>query len=162
MSTVAARVWPWVPVGLLGSMLAGLFAMAAIAVRDPGFALERDYYKKAVAFDREIAQRVENERLGWTVRVDAGAAAPRSDTTLVVELRDATGPITGARVNVEALRNAAAANGLEALLTERRPGEYEARLPLRRGGLWEIRISASRGADRFTRVERRDVAEAAP
>ena len=44
MTTLGARVWPWVPAGLLGAMLIGLGTMATIAIRDPGFALERDYY----------------------------------------------------------------------------------------------------------------------
>jgi hypothetical protein len=44
--------WAWVPATLLGSMLAGLGIMAYIAVDDPTFALEPDYYDKAVHWDR--------------------------------------------------------------------------------------------------------------
>ena len=54
-------------------MLIGLGTMATIATRDPGFALERDYYQKAVNYDRVIAQRGENARLGWSV-VTRGSA----------------------------------------------------------------------------------------
>ncbi len=162
MTALSARVWPWVPVGLLACMLAGLGTMATIAVRDPGFALERDYYAKAVAYDRVIAQRGENARLAWSLQTKVGEAAVGTSTLLVVEAHDAGGPITGARVSVEAIRNASAQSSLETTLIERAPGEYEGRLPLGRGGLWELRLMLVRGADRFTAVERREIAERRP
>ena len=162
MSSVGVRVWPWVPAGLLTCMLAGLGTMAVIATRDPGFALERDYYKKAVAYDSVIAQRAENARLGWSAQTDVGPASLRDETLLVIRLRDRVGPAVGARVSVEALRNASAGRVLEAELTARSAGEYEGRLPLGYGGLWEFRVTAERGSDRFTAVERTFVPEAAP
>jgi nitrogen fixation protein FixH len=162
MSAVGPRVWPWVPAGLLACMLAGLGSMAVIATRDPGFALERDYYAKAVTYDRVIAQRAENARLGWSAQADVGRASSRDGTELVVRLKDAAGPATGARVRIEALRNASAGRVLEAELTERSAGEYEGRLPMHYGGLWEIRVTAERGNDRFTAVERKVVSEATP
>jgi len=162
VSAAGVRLWPWVPAGLLTCMLAGLGTMAVIATRDPGFALERDYYEKAVAYDRVIAQRAENARLGWSAHVAVGSASSRDDTSLVIRLRDGAGPATGARVTVEALRNASAGRVLEAELTERSAGEYEGRLPLGYGGLWEIRVTAQLGNDRFTAVERTVVSEAAP
>lgn len=160
MSVDAARLWPWVPAALLTSMLAGLGTMAVIAARDPGFALERRYYEKAVAYDGVIAQRAENARLGWLATADVGHAAP--DTLVVIRLREASGPLTGARVSVEALRNATAGVVLEADLTERAPGEYTCRIPMRRGGIWELRLRAERGSDRFTATLRTTVSEAAP
>ena len=162
MSALGARLWPWVPAALLTCMLAGLGTMALIATHDPGFALERDYYTKAVAYDGVIAQRAENARLGWSVDADVGLASSREGTLLVIRLKDVAEPVTGAQVSIEALRNAAAAVVLEAELAERSPGEYASRLPIRRGGLWEIRVTAKRGSDRFTSVERTTVPEAAP
>lgn len=162
MSGNGARLWPWVPAALLTCMLAGLGTMAAIAMRDPGFALERDYYQKAVAYDGVIAQRAVNARLGWNVDADVGRASSPEGTLLVIRLTDAAGPVRGAHVSVEALRNAAAAVVLEAELAERSPGKYACRLPMRHGGLWEVRVTAKRGSDRFTSVERTIVSEAAP
>jgi nitrogen fixation protein FixH len=143
-------------------MLAGLGAMAVIATRDPGFALERDYYAKAVAYDRVIAQRGENARLGWLLRSELGDASSGGVTPFVVSVRNAGGPVTGARVSVEALRNASAQRSVDATLAERAPGEYSGELALARGGLWELRLTVERGRERFTAVERRDVAEARP
>jgi hypothetical protein len=140
-------------------MLAGLGVMASIATRDPGFALERDYYQKAVTYDRVIAQRGENARLGWLLQTELGAAAPDGSTPLSVRVRDAAGPVVGARVSVEAIRNAAAQRPLDATLAERAPGEYAGNLAFARGGLWELRLVVERGRERFTAVERRDVPE---
>jgi hypothetical protein len=138
-------------------MLAGLGTMATIATQDPGFALERDYYKKAVAYDDEIAQRAENERLGWSIETEVGPVTSGSERRFVVRARDGAGPIAGARVNVEALRNATAQHPLAAELVEQKAGEYEGRLPLRGAGLWEFRLTLERGGERFTKVERQDV-----
>jgi hypothetical protein len=160
MSTLSAKVWCCVPVGLLACMLAGLGTMATIAIRDPGFALERDYYKKAIAYDREIVQRNENARLGWAAVVETGAASSAGRTPLVVRLSDARGAVTGARARVEALRNAAAARVLDAELREAPAGVYTAELPLVHGGLWELRFSFERNGERMTAVVRRDVREA--
>lgn len=160
MSTLGARIWPWVPAGLLACMLTGLGTLATIAARDPGFALERDYYEKAVAYDGEIAQRAENARLGWSIDSEVGPSVSGNERRFVVRARDAAGAITGARVSVEALRNATAQRPVDAELVERAAGEYEARLSLREAGLWEFRLTLERGRDRFTTIERKDVMEA--
>lgn len=160
--TLGARVWPWVPAGLLACMLTGLGTMATIAARDPGFALERDYYTKAVAYDRVIAQRGENARLGWLLETELGEAVAGQRTPFRLKVRNAEGPVAGARVSVEALRNATAQTPVDAMLVEHTPGEYAGNLPLGRGGLWELRLTVERGAERFTAVERRDVSERRP
>ncbi|HEX5101530.1 MAG TPA: FixH family protein [Polyangiaceae bacterium] len=161
MTTLGARVWPWVPVVLLTSMLGGLGTMAVIATDDPGFALERNYYEKAVNYDREIAQRGENARLGWKIETEIGRAAA-SGAPVVVRIRDGSGPVSGARLSLEALRNASASRVLDGALEERAPGEYAGRVAIARGGVWELRLTAERGAEKFTAVERRSVAESAP
>ena len=162
MIALSEKVCPWVPVALLGAMVTGLGAMASIAVNDSGFALERDYYAKAVAYDGEIAQRAQNARLGWSLTADAAPAQARKSSRLEVRLGDGRGTLERARVHVEALRNAAAGRVLEAELRELAPGRYEAELPLGRGGLWDFRFTVTRDGSRFTKTERLDVAEAAP
>jgi hypothetical protein len=161
VSALSVRIWPWVPAGLLASMLAGLGSMAVIASRDPGFALERDYYAKAVHYDREIEQRARNARLGWSVVSTVGAAVPGSPTRLDVQVRGRSGFEQGARVSVQALRNASASLVLEARCEESAPGRYHADLPLGHAGLWEFRFVVERGSDRFTEIVRHDVTDGA-
>lgn len=162
MTNVRAMLWAMAPAGLLGAMVAGLVVMAVIASNDPGFALERDYYAKAVSYDQEIAQREQNQKLGWRVEAKSGAIDATGRAALVVRVTDGAGPIAGARVQVEALRNASASRVVEASLIEARPGEYRAELDLRRGGLWEFRLEILRSGERFTEVSRLDVSEAQP
>lgn len=162
MIALSEKVWPFVPVALLAAMVTGLGVMASIAVNDSGFALERDYYAKAVAYDTEIAQRAQNARLGWSLEATAAAAQVGKPSRLEVRLGDGTSALQHARVRVEALRNASAGRVLEAELREAAPGRYEAELPLGRGGLWEFRFTVTRDGARFTQAARLDVAEAAP
>jgi hypothetical protein len=157
MSTFSAGVWPWVPAALLATMLAGLGTLAAIAMNDPGFALERDYYRKAIGYDREIEQRGENVRLGWRLRA-AFARDGSNDTTLVaVTAEDAAGPVTGAHVTAEAIENAHAERVFDLVLVETAPGRYEAPLAAARGGLWEFRFRMERGGEQFTEVVRSSI-----
>jgi len=161
MSTVGARIWPWVPVGLLATMLAGLGTLAAIATNDPSFSLERNYYQKAVHYDGEIRQRGENARLAWKLDTELAPAGSGS-ATLVVRARDARGPVAGAKVKAEAFHNARASAVIDAELVEGVPGEYRASVATERPGLWEIRLVLERGQERFTEVVRRDLPEVRP
>lgn len=162
MIGLGARFWAWLPAGLLGIILVGLGSLAVIAADDPGFALERDYYQKAVTFDRELAQRAENARLEWRFEVSVGTPGADGTATMSVEIADPAGPLSGARVQVEALRNAAASLVLEAVLPESGPGQYETELRLNHGGLWEVRVAAEQGSSRVTHVARIDVVEPSP
>lgn len=154
--------WAFVPVALLALMLGGLLTMAALAQNDPGFALERDYYQKAVHYEQEIAQRAENARLGWRVRGAVGTERSSSNParrTLTARVEGAGSPITGARVTVYAVRNASAARVIEAELVESASerGTYRAELPLTPGGLWEFRFTVVQGEARYTESVRLDV-----
>jgi len=159
MSAVGARIWPWVPVGLLGTLLAGLGTLAVIATGDPSFALEQNYYQKAVHYDDEIRQRDENARLGWKLETELVPAPKDGTVTLVVRARDALGSVAGARVKAEAFHNARASQVIDAELVETVPGEYRASVATKRPGLWEIRLVLERGQERFTEVVRRDLPE---
>jgi hypothetical protein len=154
MSAIGARIWPWVPGALLAGMLAGLGTLAVIATNDPGFALERDYYRKAVGYDREIEQRRENARLGWRLQAALSREAGGSGTSLLVSAEDAAGPVAGARVTAEAFANAHAATVFDLTLVEIAPGRYRANLPAMRSGLWEFRLRLLRGGESFTEVVR--------
>lgn len=160
MIELGGRFWAWVPVGLLGSMLIGLGWMAFVASNDPGFALEPDYYQKAVRYDQEIEQRAENARLAWRFRVSAEKLGEGGNARVRVVAHRPEGRLTGATATVEALRNASAARVLTGRLEELRPGEYWVELPLKRGGLWEFRFRFERAKDRATHLARLDVFEA--
>ncbi|HET9954413.1 MAG TPA: FixH family protein [Polyangiaceae bacterium] len=138
--------WALFPVGLLGSMVTGLLVMASIASRDPSFALEQDYYAKAVHYDDEVAQRGRNQALGW--RANAEEVQP---SRVILSLSDGQGtPIAGAVLRVEAIENAHASRRHSAAVTALDGGRYQLEMPNGARGIWELRISANRGTELFT------------
>ena len=151
--------WPVAIAAILILSSAGQVLFAVVASRDQSFAVEGDYYDKAVRWDVELAQRRDNAQLGWTVTPTLRLGTGNGDGTLAVELRDAAGAaITGATVRVLAMHNARANRQLSATLSEVGGGAYRAALPAQRPGEWELRFSVQRGDERFTVSERLAVA----
>lgn len=150
-----ARFWAWVPLLLLGSMLLGLGTLAHIAMDDPHFALEPNYYDKAVHWDSARAERSES-RAVWLhltltePRVDASGSAE-----LELRITDAAGAaFPNAAVAAVAFPNAFATRIQRLTLTEAGPGVYRAKLERSVLGVWELRITVERGAARYHEVLR--------
>jgi hypothetical protein len=143
------------PFALLGSMVAGFGVLVAIATDDPGFSLEKDYYKKAVSWDSDRAVEARSDALGWQLAVQSQPHP--TDRELVVRLRDRAGqPLSGARVELEAFPVArgnqiVSGSFQESSVTR---GEYRAQLSMQRSGLWELRFRAARGSDTFVHTTR--------
>jgi len=149
----AGTFWALVPAILLGSALLGLGVMASIATRDPSFALETDYYQRAVHWDDEQAQWRTNERLGYGLGLNVDGAAAVS-----ISLRDRGGEaLRGATVTAEAFPNARAGQRRQVEFAESPDGTYRAALAHARPGLWEFRVSVLKDGQRFTKIERADV-----
>ncbi len=152
----SGRFWALVPVALLGSSLVGLGTMASIATRDPGFALERDYYQRAVRFEEEQAQQVENARLGFQLALDVSGS--ERGTELVATLSSKQGaPLPDATLRAEAFANARAADVRALEFRRGEDGRYRTLLERATPGLWEFRLVVVSGRERFTAVVRRDV-----
>jgi nitrogen fixation protein FixH len=145
-----ARAWP-IAIGIV----LGLTVIANVAVywtanHDPSFAVEPDYYRRAVEWDSTVARERRSAALGW--RVDARLAPPEGgQATLHVQLhsRDGT-PLDSADVRAEASHNARGAEVFAVRLVEDGAGDYAGTIPSTRQGLWRIDLSAVRGADAFT------------
>lgn len=145
--------WKSFPVLLLGSLLTGLGYMTVLATNDPGFSVEKDYYRKAVSWDAHQAQAQENDALGWHLKAELES---RPKGSLVdVELVDRLGvALRGAIVDLEAFPISRGNELLTARLSESRPGRYQALVALVRPGIWELRITVRAGDRVFTQVER--------
>lgn len=149
-------LWAFVPVGMIGLTLLGLGFMAHLATDDPSFAVERDYYKKAVAWDDTAAQARQNARLGW--QVDFEVAPRGSELELRVLPKDARGArLRDASVAVEAFANARAANVVSTTLTPNGERGLSGKLPLVHAGIWEFRLVVEADGKRFTQVLRREI-----
>jgi len=134
-------------------------ATVFVATTNPSYAVEEDYYEKALHWDEKRAQDRRNIELGWRIEIEvAPPDAAGGPASLVSVLTAADGgPIDGATVTVEAFHNARAGNILRATLAGRGAGRYAAELPMRWSGVWEFRFVAERGSERFTHAEKRYV-----
>lgn len=143
--------WPMGVAVILGATIAANLWVMRVANADPAFAIEPDYYKKAVNYDSTMAQARANLSLGWAVITQFAPVRDRGQTPISVALHDsAAAPITGAHVTIMARFNARANDTLTAVLTEARPGEYSAALPITHAGEWEVRVDATRAGARFS------------
>lgn len=147
----------WWPIGVaavLSLTVGANFWVLAVANDDPSFAIEPDYYQKALKWDDEMAQQQRNATLKWQL-TPALSPFDRKGAVLTVRLTDSTGAaLTGAKVTVAALANARANAVLDATLAPGARDGYAVVLPINRAGEWELRFEAVRGAERFTAVRR--------
>ncbi len=152
--------WAFAPVVLLGFLMSIVVTMVLISTNDPNFAVEPDYYQKAVDWDKKRAQDAENERLGWKVVWDFQVAPIKGgDSHVRIQLADRAGTaIVGAVVSVEAFHNAHAANIQRLPLRDLGEGRYEAALRLQYPGVWEFRLLVNHHGQVFTYVHRAEFA----
>lgn len=152
-------VWAFFPVGLLALLLTIQVVMVSLATDDPGFAVEENYYQRAVDWDQQAAQRATNQQLGWTVH---WTATPHSEGTgrLAMKLKAADGsPITEARLELIAFPNSRSSQRQSLTARELEPGHYVASFVLSRLGLWEFRLAAHANGHKFTNVTQQDISQ---
>lgn len=159
VAPAGGALWAWVPAIMLGSMLLGLGTMAYVAVDDPHFALERDYYDKAVHWDRSQAAARASASSGLSLSLTRPLVTS-ADGSVEVEVRVTdreNRPVQGARVQLQAFPNAYAERIETSSLRESAPGTYVGRIERGVLGLWELRFGLVSGASRFHEVVRQDV-----
>lgn len=157
--------WALVPVGLLVCSVIGLSWMAIVAVRDPNFALERNYYQKAIDWDQTQAQAADNQRLGYRFSLPPAVRFDKLGRASVsVRIVDRAGhPVSGARLVAEAFPNAYSDRIVQLSFREDEPGNYSAPVSEGCAGLWELRLSMDTGAEHVTAIVRCDfLPQAAP
>jgi nitrogen fixation protein FixH len=152
-------LWPAVIVGALAVHVVASLVTVWIATSNPSYAVEEDYYQKALAWDASRDQKRHNTALGWRLDAEVTAAASTGgDPTLAVRLVDRDGrPLDGATVAVAAFHNARADEILRAELAAKGDGLYSCGLAMRRSGVWELRFTVDRGGERFTHTVTRHV-----
>ncbi|MGC4094851.1 MAG: FixH family protein [Polyangiaceae bacterium] len=125
---------------------------------DPGFALEGNYYEKAVRWDETQAQAAESERLGYRLEFLGLNGAGELDLRLL----DARGgALTRARLRAEAFPIARSNQPRMLDFHELTNGVYASTLSSARAGLWELRCRADIDGRRFTQTLRIELAKRA-
>jgi nitrogen fixation protein FixH len=142
-------------VGLLTFQLLVGAALVYFSHNDPSFAVEEDYYRRGIEWDKQLAQQRLDEEMGWglAVEVDGPVVGESGDTmrTVRVRLSDRDGlAIEGAEVGLVCYHHARAGDRIELALAEVEPGVYERAGPLAREGRWAFQFTVHHGDDVFT------------
>lgn len=143
--------WPWAMAAVLGISVAAHAYLIAKAVGDPGLAVEKDYYRKAVAWDAEMDQQRANLALAWQLdaRFENGGRA------VAGTLADKDGrPVDGAQIQIAARNNANPGDAAKCQ-TEAKNGAFRCDLPVAGGSLYALQVRAERGSQTFTAELRR-------
>ena len=152
------KAWPFIVGGLLVFGVGVDVGFLIVATRDPSFAVEDDYYGRALRWDETTRDARRSAELGWSIGIEtvpSPSGRGRTDLSLVVLDRDGA-PVSGAAVSVEAFHHARAGERLAAELVAD-GGRYRATLPLRRAGVWQLRVRVDRGGQRFSTVIDREI-----
>jgi hypothetical protein len=147
------------PLILLATSVSGWLVMVSVAVDDPGFAVEPDYYKKAADFDNELARRAESRGLSYQVVVENFVVSPAKRATVRLRLADSAGaPLDEAQVSAEVLPIARAFDVQEVTFQNTASGIYEASWARPRRGLWEVRLVVTTNEGTFRKILRTELA----
>lgn len=145
--------WALFPVVLLGLLVAIQAVLFSLSRTDPSFAVEPEYYQKAVAWDQEMAQRSVNATLGW--RSSAQLVARGNSANLYLTLEEPNGsPLTGATIQATVFPNSRALQRESVRPQETEPGLYTAVIPFGHQGEWEVRLTANRASQTYTQTLR--------
>lgn len=150
-------MWPVAIVGVFGVSLSVGALTVYLATSDPTFAVEDDYYARAVAWDDTAAARERSRALGWEARArfEGDDAAAR---TLVVTLLDDKGEaVPDVRIEAEVFHHARRSEARRVVFAETGPGSHRAAMSQARDGVWQVRLRA-RAADGAVFLETIDLA----
>ena len=144
-----AQLWPAAIIAVLvGQVGFGLW-MSHVANDDPHFAVEPNYYARAVNWDATMAQSRLDRALGWQA-VATLTRAKGTAATLRIALTDAAGTrVVADSVTVEALA-IAHSTVIDTLTLARDSAGFTAPIAVAPRGLWEVQLRAVRMHDVFT------------
>lgn len=143
-------LWPGIVFMLIGMSLTTVTTTVILATGDRAFAVEDDYYAKAVAWDETAAERAASDALGWSARCELSELDLSGSRSVTLWITDSTGEtVDVSTVRVYAFHHARRGDSIEFPMVRIAPGRYAAGAPMERPGLWQLRIRAERGEDRF-------------
>lgn len=152
----AATRWKLVPFAILVPTVIFAVWRIQIALDDPHFAVQEDYYEKGVHFDEELARRAASDALHWSGDLLPGTRAEGGGVQLT--LNDEAGvPIEGAVGTLRAFHNAYPAQAQEVSWRESAPGVYDAELVYDRSGIWRWQLVLTRGEQRWQYDRKQEV-----
>lgn len=139
-------IWPLLIVLLLGAQVTFLFVTVTLAVQDPSFAVEENYYDRAVNWDAYAKASRAIDDAGWNVQIslrdDADVLGYR---TLVISILDAAGrPVRMQEIGGELFQHAQASFRQPLALTREEDDRYAANVRMEQAGWWGVRLTMTR------------------
>lgn len=159
----SGKQWPMIVVGILGVSLTVCGITFYAAVSDASFALETDYYEKAVEWDETMEARRASAELGWMASCTiSGADQHTGKRWLMVSIVGADGgPVELEEIRATAFHHARRGEEREVALRTIRPGVASGELGAGADGLWQVRLRVESAGDVF--LDTQDVwSEGAP
>lgn len=155
-------LWPALIIAMLGGQAILMLVMVYMATSDPSFAVEPDYYQKALHWDDMAARQRVSNQLGWSVAI---AVSDQADLykvrRLTCLLTDRNGePIDGAEIEMLAFSHAQGSQRIHSVLEPAGAGRYHTDMRVVRPGLWEFRIAARHGDQQFIQTQTVKIAAA--
>ncbi|UYV12069.1 MAG: FixH family protein [Phycisphaera sp.] len=141
--------WPVAVVAILCVSLVTCTITVIAATSDPGYAIEDDYYQRAVDWDQSRQAQAESDALGWSAEPTIDSSASR----LRLTVRDAQGqPVEGAWVRATVFHHARRGLAEDLKLEAEGNGVYSAPLARPRQGEWQVRLRVVSGRDTFVQT----------
>ncbi len=142
----AGRTWVW-PTAVVGILLGSIVICAVtvvLALSDSNFAVEDDYYGRALAWDESRESEARVESLRWTIGVTlTGREPPLDRRRLLVEIRGDDGaPVEVAGLRANLFHRARSEDRHEIVLAPVGDARYSATVIGGMPGLWRLRLSS--------------------
>ena len=142
MKLKASVVWPLFVCGILFVSLSVCALTVYASLSDKSYAVETDYYERAVRWDESARERDASAALGWNSEITVVSDGKRGELRVI--LRDADGaPIADAAVRAEVFHHAHRRSAIETTLRSAGVGRYVGALQTAPSGLWQVRLRAS-------------------
>ena len=156
MEQVAKKSWiPWIFVGCMGLVVLVNAGMVTAALTTYSGLAHNDAFGRGIAYNRVLENVERQEKLGWRVDVQLGAANADGVRGLSVALRDAADvPLTGARIAVSLRRPVENVAPVAVAVDERGVGTYAGGPVMLRRGQWDAQIVVERAGERFDVTQR--------
>ncbi len=143
-------LWPYFPLSILATVVGIYFIGLFLAAKDPSFAVEEDYYRQALQWDKKMEQERLNRELGWKIQL----SALRSDRGIVLSARllSSEGEVLSPqKLEAVAFHNARARHKFRLTFKKSEKDDtFSAAIPATRSGLWIFRFTAEAGGKKFT------------
>ena len=146
---------PWIFVAGMGIVVLVNAGMVTAALSTYSGLAHPDAFGRGIAYNKVLDALETQERLGWQVGIDLGAAGALGQRAITVTLTDREGrSLTGGKVAARFSRPVEKVGVVEADLAEGMIGRYAGEVVLPARGQWDVRVLVERAGERVEARQR--------